>query len=167
MLRALFNARPSRSFVAVNFAAVLERADEQLLPSVFAYVAASMGIDPSHLGLLTLARALAQAVASPVGGLAGQHLHRGRVIGTGCALWALCAVLFASVSSLAAAICVWALGGVGLALVVPNTQSLTADMHDSKERGTAFGILHLCATLGGMLGALFATNIGETEIKAQ
>ena len=61
-----------RTIVAVNLATVFERTSEQVLPSVYAYVAQSFHSSPSHLGLLTLARSLAQAAASPVGGLAGK-----------------------------------------------------------------------------------------------
>ncbi len=31
------------------------------------------------------------------------------------------------------------------------------------SRGTAFGALYLTSALGGMLGALFATNMGHTH----
>lgn len=101
----------------------------------------------------------------------------------------------------------WAVNGLGLALVLPNTQvckirivcvcaraanagiwrghsrampcqlcpagttlcpstsitiqSLTADLFAVAARGRAFGMLYLTSALGGMLGALFATNLGE------
>ena len=61
----------SKTVVAINLATVLERSSEQILPSVYSYVARSFGSSPSHLGFLTLARSLAQAVFSPLGGLAG------------------------------------------------------------------------------------------------
>ena len=46
------------------------------------------------------------------------------------------------------------------ALVIPNVQSLTADYNSSNSRGTAFGFLWVTISVGGMLGTLFATNIG-------
>ncbi len=46
------------------------------------------------------------------------------------------------------------------ALVIPNVQSLTADYYSSTSRGTAFGFLWVTISSGGMLGTLFATNIG-------
>lgn len=48
----------------------------------------------------------------------------------------------------------WHCAGLGLALVVPAVQSLTADLHAPGSRGKAFGVLYLTAALGGMLGAL-------------
>lgn len=52
----------------------------------------------------------------------GHLLHRGRVIGAGCLLWAACTATFAACGSLAAGAAVWAVNGLGLALVLPNTQ---------------------------------------------
>jgi MFS family permease len=53
-----------------------------------------------------------------------------------------------------------ALNGVGLALLVPCCQSLIADLYPAEQRGRAFGTLQLTASLGGMLGGVFATNLG-------
>ena len=36
----------------------------------------------------------------------------------------------------------WAWNGVGLAFVIPNTQSLVADFYDDHSRGRAFGTLY-------------------------
>ena len=49
----------------------MERADEQILPALYAFVAASFHIGPTQLGYLTLSRALIQALASPLGGILG------------------------------------------------------------------------------------------------
>ena len=92
---------------------------------------------------------------------AGYHLHRGRVLGAGCLLWATATALFSLCSSLSAGASVWAVNGLGLALVIPTSQSLTADYYPPGSRGKAFGTLWLSASLGGMVGGLFATNIGE------
>lgn len=53
----------------------MERADEQILPALYGFVAASFNIGPTQLGYLTLSRALVQAVASPLGGILGQQNH--------------------------------------------------------------------------------------------
>lgn len=55
----------------------MERADEQILPALYGFVAASFNIGPTQLGYLTLSRALVQAIASPLGGILGMSaLHR-------------------------------------------------------------------------------------------
>lgn len=54
----------------------MERADEQILPALYGFVAASFHIGPTQLGYLTLSRALVQAVASPLGGVLGERSLR-------------------------------------------------------------------------------------------
>ena len=54
-----------------------------------------------------------------------------------------------------------AVNGVGLALVIPNAQSITADFYDELDRGKAFGALYMTSAIGGALGSLYATNIGQ------
>jgi hypothetical protein len=54
----------------------------------------------------------------------------------------------------------WALNGVGLALMIPNAQSMVADYYAADSRGKAFGMMGLTSATGAMVGALYATNIG-------
>ncbi len=53
-----------------------------------------------------------------------------------------------------------AFNGLGLALLVPCCQSLIADLYTSETRGRAFGTMQLTGAFGGMLGGLYATNMG-------
>ena len=50
---------------------VFERADEVILPAAYSFVARSFAATPSDLANITLARALVQAVCSPLGGVLG------------------------------------------------------------------------------------------------
>jgi MFS family permease len=54
--------------------------------------------------------------------------------------------------------------GVGLALVIPAVSSMIADYHPPETRGRAFGMMSLTASLGGMAGAFYATNVGGTQL---
>lgn len=47
------------------------------------------------------------------------------------------------------------------AQVIPSGQSLIADYYADSSRGKAFGGLFLTGAVGGMLGSLYATNLGE------
>lgn len=71
----------------------------------------------------------------------GHLLHRGRVVGAGCLLWAGCTAAFAACGSLAAGAAVWAVNGLGLALVLPNTQA----RHDSRAGVVRLRIVHAAA----------------------
>lgn len=66
--------------ILVNMGNIMERADEQILPALYGFVAASFHIGPTQLGYLTLSRALVQAVSSPLGGILGQLPMQSRVI---------------------------------------------------------------------------------------
>lgn len=65
----------------------MERSDEQILPSLYSRVGRSFHATPTHLGFITLARAVVQALASPIGGIAGYYYNRVWVIAFGCLLW--------------------------------------------------------------------------------
>ncbi len=48
----------------------------------------------------------------------------------------------------------WAFNGIGLALIIPNSQSLVADYYTATRRGEAFGTLMLTGGGGGLGGGL-------------
>lgn len=68
--------------------------------------------------------------------------------------------LFSGCSTINQGYFLWAVNGLGLALVVPTGQSLIADYYSQASRGLAFGTLYLTGAFGAMLGALYATNLG-------
>eukprot|EP00891_Asterochloris_glomerata_P000173 jgi/Astpho2/173/e_gw1.00004.7.1_t len=146
--------------VLINLGNIMERADEQILPAVYIWVAASFEATPKQLGFLTLSRALVQALASPLGGIMGHHYNRITVVTIGCLLWGVMTALFSVTQSLQQGMILSAVNGVGLAFVIPNAQSLTADYYLELDRGKAFGALYMTSAIGGALGSLYATSIG-------
>lgn len=54
-----------------------------------------------------------------------------------------------------------ACNGIGLALLIPCSQSLIADIFMSDYRGRAFGLMNFISNFGAISGSLFATNIGH------
>jgi MFS family permease len=149
--------------VMMNLAMAFERTDEVILPAVYAFVAASFNASLTQIAYLTLARALAQAVFSPLGGFSGYYFNRAVVIGAGATVWGLTMVAFAFATSLGQGVALWSITGLGLAVIVPNVQSLTADLYSEGDRGKAFGTLHLTSALGASVGGLVATNLGAAR----
>ena len=149
--------------VMMNLAMAFERTDEVILPAVYAFVAASFNASLTQIAYLTLARALAQAICSPLGGFSGYYWNRAAVIGVGATVWGCTMVAFAFATSLAQGIALWSITGLGLAVIVPNVQSLTADLYSEGDRGKAFGTLHLTSALGAAGGGLVATNLGAAR----
>mmetsp|Transcript_16591 Transcript_16591/g.43015 ORF Transcript_16591/g.43015 Transcript_16591/m.43015 type:complete len:537 (+) Transcript_16591:330-1940(+) len=146
--------------LSVYLAAVVERADEQILPALYFFVGLSLGATPSQLGTITLARALVQALTSPLSGALGDTHDRGQIIAAGCFLWGIMTAAMGLVNDLTAAVFFSAWNGLGLSLVIPSSQSLIADYYPARARGKAFGLLYMTGSFGGMLAGVFATNIG-------
>jgi len=86
------------TLVLVNLAAILERADESLLPGVYKEVGAALNADPTALGSLTLFRSLVQSFCYPLATYLATRHNRAHVIAFGAFLWAA-ATFFVAISS--------------------------------------------------------------------
>uniref|UniRef100_A0A061SJ97 Mfs general substrate transporter n=1 Tax=Tetraselmis sp. GSL018 TaxID=582737 RepID=A0A061SJ97_9CHLO len=148
----------------VYAAAILERADEQILPAVYMFVGQSLRCSPSQLGTITLARAIVQALTSPISGVLGDRYDRAYVISAGCCIWGLMTSGLGLSFSLQMAMFFSAWNGLGLSLVIPSCQSLVADYYDANDRGKAFGVLYMMCAIGGLCGGVAATNLGGLVI---
>jgi MFS family permease len=73
----------------VTAAALLENADENLLPATYREVGAALGASPTALGSITMCRALAQALSYPLAMWAAARFDRARVIATGAFICAV------------------------------------------------------------------------------
>ncbi|PNH07804.1 hypothetical protein TSOC_005693 [Tetrabaena socialis] len=156
-----FLAMRQRTVFLVNLVSIMERMDEQIVPALSRPLGCAFHATPHQLGLITSARAVVQALASPLGGLAGHYFDRVTVLFVGCCIWGFFCAAFSCATTVNQGIAAWAFNGVGLALIIPNSQSLIADYYTATQRGEAFGMLMLTGAMGGMLGAMFATNLGS------
>ncbi|KAK9902677.1 hypothetical protein WJX75_002341 [Coccomyxa subellipsoidea] len=154
----------TRTTVLLNLAAIVERADEQVLPAVYLFIGHSLRATPAQLGTLTLCRAMVQALSSPISGILGNNIDRTSIVSFGCFLWGVMTAAIGMCTSLSQAMLYSAANGVGLALVIPCVQSLTADYNPPEMRGRAFGVMFFTSALGGMAGGFFATNLGGMQI---
>lgn len=159
-------AAAARRWTAVSLAAtfVIEKADEAILPSAYAFIGAALGATPTQLGNITLCRALTQAVASPLAGVLGDRLDRPRIVAFAAVLWGVMTIALGLMTSVNQAMAYAAVNGVGLSLLIPSVQSVIADYYDASSRGRAFGSLFLVSSLGSMAGGFFATTVGGRSI---
>jgi hypothetical protein len=72
--RTAFLHQRYRTSLLVNLVSVMERMDEQILPAVSRFLGCAWDARPHQLGQLTFARALVQALSSPLGGVLGALL---------------------------------------------------------------------------------------------
>uniref|UniRef100_A0A2P2IVG4 Uncharacterized protein LOC105126529 n=2 Tax=Rhizophora mucronata TaxID=61149 RepID=A0A2P2IVG4_RHIMU len=147
----------SLSLILINMAAIMERADENLLPAVYKEVSEAFSAGPSDLGYLTFIRNFVQGLSSPVAGVLVLIHDRPTVLAIGTLCWALStAAVGASQHFLQVAL--WrAVNGFGLAIVIPALQSFIADSYEDGVRGAGFGLVSLIGNLGGVGGGVLAT----------
>ncbi|XP_052197639.1 uncharacterized protein LOC127804721 isoform X2 [Diospyros lotus] len=138
-------------------AAIMERADENLLPAVYKEVSEAFSAGPSDLGYLTFIRNFVQGLASPVAGILVLNYDRPTILAMGTLCWALStAAVGASQHFMQVAL--WrAVNGFGLAIVIPALQSFIADSYMDGVRGAGFGFMSLVGNIGGIGGGVLAT----------
>ncbi|WOH10329.1 hypothetical protein DCAR_0729796 [Daucus carota subsp. sativus] len=131
----------------------MERADENLLPSVYKEVSEAFGAGPADLGYLSFTRNFVRGISSPLAGVLVINYDRSTVLATGTFFWA-----FAT-----AAVGASPVNGFGLAIVIPALQSFIADSYKDAARGAGFGFLHLIGHMGGIGGGVLATVMAGHE----
>ncbi|CAK9320596.1 unnamed protein product [Citrullus colocynthis] len=151
------------TLILVNLAAIMERADESLLPGVYKEVGAALHVDPTGLGSLTLFRSVVQSSCYPLAAYLAVHHNRAHVIALGAFLWATATFLVAFSSTFFQVAISRGLNGIGLAIVIPAIQSLVADSTDDSNRGLAFGWLQLTGNLGSIIGGLCSVLMASTS----
>ncbi|KAI3726474.1 hypothetical protein L1987_66271 [Smallanthus sonchifolius] len=153
----------SLSLIIINLASIMERADENLLPSVYKEVSETFNAGPSDLGYLTFIRNFVQGLASPLAGILVLTYDRPTVLAMGTLCWAVSTGAVGG-SSYFSQVAFWrAVNGFGLAIVIPALQSFIADTYNDNVRGTGFGFLSLVGMVGGIGGGVVATVMAGHE----
>ncbi|KAI3768067.1 hypothetical protein L2E82_18499 [Cichorium intybus] len=153
----------SLSLIIINLAAIVERADENLLPSVYKELSETFNVGPSDLGYLMFMRNFFRGLASPIAGILVLTYDRPTVLAMGTLCWALSTGALGG-SRYFSQLALWqAVNGFGLAIVIPSLQSFIADTYSDKVRGTGFGLLNLVGKVGGIGGGAVATIMAGHE----
>ncbi|KAL1354769.1 hypothetical protein HN51_006827 [Arachis hypogaea] len=147
----------SLSLILINLAAIMEKADENLLPSVYKEVSEAFNAGPSDLGYLTFIRNFVQGLSSPLAGILVLNYDRPVILAMGTFCWALSTAAVAACHDFMQVAFWRAINGFGLAIVIPALQSFIADSYKDGVRGTGFGLLSLIGNLGGIGGGVLAT----------
>lgn len=135
----------------------MERADENLLPSVYKEVSEAFNAGPSDLGYLTFIRNFVQGLSSPLAGILVINYDRPTILSTGIFCWALSTAAVSACHDFLQVAFWRAINGFGLAIVIPALQSFIADSYNDGMRGTGFGFLSLIGNVGGVGGGVLAT----------
>lgn len=147
----------SISLILINLTSIMEKADENLLPSVYKEVSKTFSASPSQLGYLTFIRNFVQALSSPLAGILVLHYNRPTVLFMGTMCWALSTAAVGMCQHFGQVAFWRAINGIGLAIVIPALQSFIADTYLEGVRGFGFGCLNLVGSIGGIGGGVLAT----------
>ncbi|GJN08599.1 hypothetical protein PR202_ga26538 [Eleusine coracana subsp. coracana] len=147
----------------VTVAALLESADQALLPAVYREVGSALGASPTALGSITLCRVFVMAVSYPLATCAAARHDRARVVAAGAFLWSVATVLVGVSGTFLQMAIARGFNGVGLALVLPAIFSLVADYSDDATRGAAFGWVQTAQCLGYVLGRSLGLLLAPTS----
>ncbi|KAF8712031.1 hypothetical protein HU200_028861 [Digitaria exilis] len=146
----------------VTVAALLENADENLLPATYNEVGAALGASPTALGSITMCRSLAQALCYPLAMWAAARFDRARVVAAGTFLCAVTTALGGASATFLQMAIARGFNGVGLALVHPAVYSLIADHSDDDTRGAAFGWVYMAQGVGSAMGTSLGVLLAPT-----
>lgn len=153
-----------RTQVLINSANIIDNADAQMLSALYQPIQLSLGFNLTQLGAITTARALLQSASTPIWGWFSDKFSRKKILSLGCLLWGLFTIVLAFLSKFWGLLLIRAMTGLGLAVIVPTSQSLIADYFHESKRGAAFGYIGLTGVLGAIVGTLYATAIGSITI---
>ncbi|GJN08598.1 hypothetical protein PR202_ga26537 [Eleusine coracana subsp. coracana] len=123
----------------VSLAALLEKADEALLPAVYN-----------------------EAACYPLATCAAARHDRASVVAAGAFLWAVATLLVGASGTILQMAIARGFNGVVLALVVPAIYSLVADYSDDATRGSAFGWVLMAQSMGPVVGGSLGILLAPT-----
>ena len=150
------------TFTLCCLVAVVDRADQMLLPAVYLEVARTLRCGPAFLGTISLCRGVAQAATSLVSGPLGRRHNRVHLTACGCAVWGVATAWVGLSTSAPSLMAARTLNGVGLGFATPLVLSLVADLAPRHQGGAAYGALGTCSNLGAAAGAATATLMASS-----
>ncbi|MFW9921825.1 MAG: spinster family MFS transporter [Candidatus Thorarchaeota archaeon] len=159
-----FKKDRAKTQVLINTANIIDNADGQLLPALYTPIQNDLGFSLGDLGGITAARSLLQAITTPLWGWLSDKYSRKIILAIGCFIWGIATIVMGVINNLVGFYFIRSFIGIGLAVIVPTSQSLIADYFHESKRGVAFGYLGLTGVLGAIFGTLYATIIGDMTI---
>jgi MFS family permease len=151
-----------RTNATMNLANIVDNSDGQLFPTVYQNVQAEFKArgEPltfSMVASITAVRSILQSTTTPAWGWWSDRHSRKKVLAFGCWFWGVFTLLTALSYTFIDILIFRAITGIGLAVIIPTTNSLISDYYPPQSRGKAYGWLGLTGVLGTLVGAVFMT----------
>lgn len=153
------NSFYSKTFILCCFVAVIDRADQMLLPAVYFEVSKSLNLGPLMLATISAVRGVTESLSALISGPLGETYDRIHLIAFGCIIWAASTAAVGASTSLTSLIISRMFNGLGLGFVTPPVFGIVSDLFVEEKRGRAFGIIGTSSNLGAALGSMLATSV--------
>lgn len=137
-----------RSFLSLSFAALVDRADMQAIPTYYTSIGRELAVSRSALGFITTTRSAIQTIATPFWGYLADRYSRKNVLTVGCIIWGVFTLLCAYAGDFTSLLFFRLLAGFGLATIIPTGFSLIVDMYKPEARGTWLGLFQMASVVG-------------------
>ncbi|MFB0562455.1 MAG: MFS transporter [Candidatus Lokiarchaeia archaeon] len=137
-----------KSFLSLGFAALVDRADMQALPTYYTSIGRELAVARGALGLITSTRSAVQTIATPFWGYLADKYSRKNVLTIGCIIWGVFTLLCAYAGDFSSLLIFRLLAGFGLATIIPTGFSLIVDMYKPEARGTWLGLFQMASVIG-------------------
>jgi MFS family permease len=149
-----------RTNATMNLANIVDNSDGQLFPTVYANVrqefeARGIPLTFTQVASVTAIRSVLQSVTTPIWGWWSDRHSRRRTLAFGCWFWGIFTMLTALSSQYIDMLIFRAITGIGLAVIIPTTNSLISDYYPPERRGMAYGVLGFTGVIGTIAGTIF------------
>ncbi|WXG44649.1 MAG: MFS transporter [Promethearchaeati archaeon SRVP18_Atabeyarchaeia-1] len=149
-----------RTNATMNLANIVDNSDGQLFPTVYQnvqneFAARGQPLTFTQLASVTAIRSVLQSVSTPIWGWWSDRHSRRKVLAFGCWFWGIFTLLTALSSQYIDMLIFRAITGIGLAVIIPTTNSLISDYYPPEKRGAAYGLLGLTGVIGTIAGTIF------------
>lgn len=157
---------PTMMILQLCCISAIEGMDAGLLPAVNYALQKDLGLRLTDLSVLTLAQAVAQALAAPIWGVLADRrvIRRKTLLSLGAFFQGLSTVMLSFTTGFSWMLMLRVVNGAMLASLKPLCVGLVADTTSETSRGRIYGYIQLCVTLGMMAVAMIGTPMSHAKI---
>lgn len=157
---------PTMMILQLCCISAIEGMDAGLLPAVNYALQEDLGLRLTDLSVLTLAQAVAQALAAPIWGVLADRrvIRRKTLLSLGAFFQGLSTVMLSFTTGFSWMLLLRVVNGAMLASLKPLCVGLVADTTSETSRGRIYGYIQLCVTLGMMAVAMIGTPMSHATI---
>jgi MFS family permease len=155
---------PFRTELILTIVNAVDAADMALLPGIFRVLEMDFFVTPKQLGVMVFWQNILKSTSTVAWGFIADRHSRKMLLSRACLGWGALTLAIAICSSfyLLASLRILSVGV--LAIMMPLSQGMLADIVAPERRGDAFGRLGFWSNIGGMIGGTLSTMLSATIV---